>query len=102
MIDLLQPARFLGLQRADTTRPEAHARRGMVRPGSAPADKLDQFESGSGSAIAPALSVGFGVRGAGTSESRSRLSGPSSARLSGPGPTAGGGLTKIGPCSGHS
>jgi hypothetical protein len=62
----------------------------------------NQFESGSGIAIASALSVGFGLRGTEISDSRSpwswRLSGP----LSGPCPTDSCGLTKIGPCAGHS
>jgi hypothetical protein len=47
---------------------------------------MGQFESGSGIAIASALSVGVGLRGAEISESRSPLSGPLSGRLSGPCP----------------
>ena len=54
-----------------------------------------QSESGSGIAIASALSVGVGLRGAATSESRSPLSGALSVRLSGPCPAAICGLKKL-------
>jgi hypothetical protein len=63
---------------------------------------MGQFESGSGIAIASALSVGVGLRGTEISESRSPLSGPLPGLLSGPCPTDICGLTKIGPCVGHS
>jgi hypothetical protein len=62
----------------------------------------NQFESGSGIAIASALSVGVGLRGAEISESRSPLSEDLSGPFSGPCPIDICGLMKIGPCVGHS
>jgi hypothetical protein len=58
---------------------------------------MGQFESGSGIAIAPALSVGVGLRGAEISESRSPLSGDLSGPLPGPCPMDICGLIKTGP-----
>jgi hypothetical protein len=57
---------------------------------------------GSGIAIAPALIVGVGLRGAETSESRSPSSEPLSDAVIGPCAMAISGLTKIGPWSGQS
>jgi hypothetical protein len=48
------------------------------------------------------LSVGLGLRAAGIIESRSPGSGALSGPLCGPCPTAVCGMTKIGPCVGHS
>ena len=72
--------------------------RGHASPGSV----LGQSESGSGIAIASALSVGVGLRRAEISESRSPLSGDLSGLLSGPRPIEIRELIKIGPCVGHS
>src|SRR4051794_24127426 len=61
-----------------------------------------QSESGSGTVIASALRVGFGLRGAETSESRSPSVGPLSGRFSEPCAAAVSARTKMGPWSGHS
>ena len=63
---------------------------------------VSHSESGSGIAIASALSVGVGLRGTEISESGSPWGGHLSGRLTGLCRTASCGLRKIGPCSGHS
>src|SRR4051812_34356574 len=87
-----------------TGSPTDSSRRDLRRTREPSRPTIGQFgsDSGSGIAIASALMVGVGLRGAETSESRSPSSGPLADATFGPRAIAVSGLIKIGPWSGHS